>query len=129
MSQRVLIVDDEPDIVKVVAFRLRKEGYEVNIAIDGEQALAILDRDKPDVVLLDITLPRLSGYEVCARMKDSEALKNIPVIFVTASLPTEEFRQRFQEAKAQGYVFKPFEFDVLSAKIKDILNKESDHGA
>lgn len=128
MKKRVLIVDDEPDIVKVVAFRLNKEGYEVSIATDGEKALEALDKNKPDIVLLDITLPRLNGYEVCARMKASEVLKDIPVIFVTASLSTEEFEQRFLKTGAQGYVFKPFEFDVLSQKIKDIMNEEKHHG-
>jgi DNA-binding response OmpR family regulator len=128
MCKKILIVDDEPDIVKVVAFRLEKEGYEVHIATDGEKALEVLEQDKPGVVLLDITLPRLNGYEVCARMKANKALKDIPVIFVTASLSTEEFKQRFLETGAQGYVFKPFEFGVLSQKIKDIMNKEKDHG-
>jgi DNA-binding response OmpR family regulator len=128
MCKKILIVDDEPDIVKVVAFRLEKEGYEVHIATDGEKALEVLEQDKPGVVLLDITLPRLNGYEVCARMKANKALKDIPVIFVTASLSTEEFKQRFLETGAQGYVFKPFEFGVLSQKIKDIMNKEKDYG-
>ncbi len=122
MPKKILAVDDEPDILKVIFFRLKGAGYDVKTAIDGDQALEMLAQEKPDLILLDITLPTLSGYEVCKRVKSDEKLKDIPVIFLTASTASEGFKERAEEAGAQGYMFKPFEFDVLLAEINRVIN-------
>ena len=122
MSKKVLVVDDEPDILKVVIFRLKKEGYDVKTAINGEMALEMLAQDRPDIVLLDITLPLLNGYEVCKRIKADENLKDIPVMFLTASTASEGFKERAMGVGAQDYMFKPFDYELLLEKIKKLIN-------
>jgi CheY-like chemotaxis protein len=122
MAKRILVVDDEPDIVKVVVFRLKKEGYDLQIAIDGQQGLELAKTMKPDLILLDITLPKMNGYEVCERIKTDEALKHIPIIFMTASVSAGAFNERFSSTGAQGYVSKPFDFQHLLDEIHKFLN-------
>jgi CheY-like chemotaxis protein len=122
MTKSILVVDDEPDIVKVVAFRLKKEGYDVHVAVDGAQGLALAETIKPDLILLDITLPKMSGYEVCERIKKNEGLKQIPIIFMTASLGEGHFAEMFPKTGAQGHVFKPFEFQSLLNEMHKFLN-------
>ncbi len=122
MPKKILAVDDEPDILKVIIFRLKKEGYDVKTAIDGQMALDMIAEDRPDLILLDITLPLLNGLEVCRRIKADEYSKNVPVIFLTASTASEGFKERSESAGAQGYMFKPFDYDELLNKIKEILS-------
>src|SRR5687767_7500348 len=81
----VLVVDDEPDIVKLVAKIMESRGYRVTIAKDGEEALAAVQRDQPDVVVLDLNIPKLDGFEVCRRLKSADATKHIPVVMLTAA--------------------------------------------
>jgi len=122
MAKKILIVDDEPDIVKVVGFRLKKEGYAVEVAVDGQQGLDMAASIHPDLVLLDITLPKINGYEVCKRLKADEKLKDIPVVFMTASLSTGGFAENFPLTGAQGYVFKPFDYQNLLNEIQKFLS-------
>ena len=84
MPKKILVVDDEPDILKIVIFRLEKIGYEVDQAADGEEALGLIKDKKPDVVLLDIMMPKLNGLDVLAQMKKDAEMKKIPVIILTA---------------------------------------------
>jgi len=121
MAKRILVVDDEPDIIKVVVFRLKNEGYDVQVATDGEQAVKLAWEMNPDLILLDITLPKMNGYEVCGKIKANGALKRVPVIFMTASLGTGHFNEMFPKTQAQGYVFKPFEFQDLLKEMKKFL--------
>lgn len=121
MAKKILIVDDEPDIVKVVGFRLKKEGYLVEIAVDGQQGLEMALAVHPDLILLDVTLPKMNGYEVCKRLKSDEKLKEIPVVFMTASLATGGFAENFPSTGAQGYVFKPFDYQHLLNEIQKFL--------
>lgn len=116
MAKRILFVDDEPDLVKVTTFRLKKAGYEVIAAINGEEALAVAGKDNPDVILLDLRLPLISGYEVCRRIKSDEKLKHIPVILFTAS--TQDIVAKAKELGAEDYLLKPFEPEALLEKIK-----------
>ena len=118
MVKKILVVDDEPDILKVVLYRLQKEGFEIKTAIDGKEALDIIHKESFDLILLDITLPELNGWEVCRNLKSDEKVKHIPVIFLTASMPTEGFEERAQDVGVNGYVFKPFEYKVLLEEIK-----------
>ncbi len=122
MGKRILVVDDEPDIVKVVVFRLKKEGYDVQVAVDGQQGVEIAKTMNPDLILLDITLPKMNGYEVCEHIKIDAALKHIPVIFMTASVSAGSFSERFPATGAQGYVAKPFDFQELLGQIQKWLN-------
>ncbi|MDP8264494.1 MAG: response regulator [Candidatus Aceula lacicola] len=122
MSKKILAVDDEPDILKVVIFRLKKEGYDVRTAINGQMALDMIADERPDIVLLDITLPLLNGIEVCKRIKADDNFKSIPVMFLTASTASEGFKERAAEAGAQDYMFKPFDYEELLEKIKKLLD-------
>ncbi|MDP8266877.1 MAG: response regulator [Candidatus Aceula meridiana] len=119
MVKKILVVDDEPDILKVIIFRLQKDGFEVKTASEGHQAMEIVRAEKFDLVLLDITLPGLNGYEICSQIKADENLKPIPVLFITASTPSEGFQERVEQVNANGYVFKPFDYDALLEKIKE----------
>ena len=122
MSKKILAVDDEPDILKVVIFRLKKEGYDVRTAINGQMALDMIADERPDIVLLDITLSLLNGIEVCKRIKADDNFKSIPVMFLTASTASEGFKERAAEAGAQDYMFKPFDYEELLEKIKKLLD-------
>lgn len=121
MFKRILVVDDEPDILKVIIFRLKKEGYEVKTAINGQVALDMIAQERPDIILLDITLPLLNGYEVCKKIKTNDCHKDIPVMFLTASTGSGGFKERAAEAGAQDFMFKPFDYDLLLEKIKKLL--------
>lgn len=122
MAKKILVVDDEPDILKVVLFRLQKEGYEVKTAIDGQMAMDMISEEKPDIVLLDITLPFFDGFEVCRRIKADEKLKDIPVMFLTASTASEGFKEKAESVGVQDYMFKPFDYELLLEKVKTLIN-------
>ncbi|HKZ40035.1 MAG TPA: response regulator [Candidatus Hodarchaeales archaeon] len=83
-KKKILVIDDEPDILKVTSIRLKTLGYDVLTALDGRQALHTIRSENPDLVLLDLVMPFMSGAEVCEQIKNDKALKHIPVIFFTA---------------------------------------------
>ncbi|MDD5746202.1 MAG: response regulator [Candidatus Omnitrophica bacterium] len=116
-GKRILIVDDEPDILRVVVFRMKKAGYEVITAEDGKTGLERASREVPDIILLDLRLPIMDGFEVCRRIKIDERLKTIPVIFLSASI-SEDIESKIKEYGADGYMRKPFEPEELLEKIK-----------
>ena len=118
-KKRILLVEDEPDLIKLTIFRLKKAGYEVIISTDGRQGLETADKEKPDLILLDLGLPVIDGYEVCRRLKSDEKLKDIPVLIMTAS--TERIKDKVKEIGADGYVLKPFEPKDLFLAIKKFL--------
>ena len=120
MAKKILVVDDEPDILKVVTFRLKKAGYDIKTAEDGQKALEEIKKEKPDLIFLDLRLPIIDGYEVCRRLKSDEALKKIPVIFLTASTaPT--VASKAEEFKADDFLIKPFEPEELLKKVKKFI--------
>ena len=120
MAKKVLVVDDEPDILKMVTFRLKKEGYEVITAKDGQEALDLIKSGRPDLVLLDLRLPVMDGYEVCRILKIDENLKQIPVIFLTASV-VGSIVEKVKEFKADGYLIKPFDPVKLLETVKKFI--------
>ena len=112
---RVLIVEDEPHIVLSLEFLLQREGYETTAAADGEEGLALVSRLRPDVVLLDIMMPRRNGYEVCQAIKADPELRRIPVIMLSAKAQEVEVL-RGLELGATAYIAKPFgNAEVLEA--------------
>lgn len=119
MERKILIVDDEPDLLKVVSFRLEKAGYKVLCAITGKEALEMAARERPDLILLDLRLPLLNGLEVCVQLKKSEELKQIPVIIFTAS--TSHIDEKTKACGADDYIIKPFTPEELSGKIKKLI--------
>lgn len=119
--KKILVVDDEPDIRKYLLLRLKKKGYAVASAQCGMEALERLHQDPPDLVLLDIKMPRLSGYDVLREMRKDESLKSIPVIFVTAHADTRSERE--DDVEADDLLLKPFEIEELFEKIEKHTRK------
>ena len=116
----VLIVDDEPDVVTMWQRSLLMEGFEVLCAYDGISAVDMAEVDKPDLVLLDIMMPMMSGYDVCREIKANPATEHIPVLCVT-SAHSPEVRENAQAAGAQGLLVKPFATRELVAQINRFL--------
>jgi len=120
VPKKIVVVDDELDILKVVSFRLEKAGYEILTAVDGPKALDLIRKEKPDLILLDIALPGMDGYEVCRKVKSDAALRNIPVIFLTAS-QVDRIKEKQSDSPADDFLIKPFEPEKLIAKIKKFI--------
>ena len=123
MSQKkILVVDDEPDLVETVRFPLEMEGYQVLVSYNGEDALNQARTKKPDLIILDLMLPKLDGYKVCRLLKFDERYKHIPILMLTAKTQ-EKDKILGKETGADEYITKPFEMDYLMEKVKAYLNK------
>lgn len=119
MGQTVLVVDDEQNIVNIIAFNLKKEGYEVLTAGDGEEAVEIVEKHQPDLILLDIMMPKMDGYEACRKIREKY---NMPIIMLTAR--AEELDKVLGlEMGADDYVTKPFGTRELIARVKANLRR------
>jgi DNA-binding response OmpR family regulator len=119
---KILIAEDEPDIRELVAFTLRFAGYEVVTAANGEEAVQTAARELPDLALMDVRMPRMTGYDACRAMKASPELKDIPVVFLSAKGQESEINTGL-EAGAEEYLLKPFAPDQLTERVRAILNK------
>jgi DNA-binding response OmpR family regulator len=120
---KVLIIEDEPDIMELVQVTLTNEHYELLPAIDGEQGLELAMSQKPDLVLLDIMLPKMDGYEICRRLKSNPATARIPVLMLTAFGQKREIEEGFK-VKADDYIVKPFEPLALRERIRRFLTPD-----
>lgn len=118
--KKVLVVDDQKDNVFVLKDRLQREGYEILEAYDGETCIKIAESEKPDIVLLDVMMPGMSGFEVCKVLSASEKTRLIPIILVTALTEAEDLEEGFQVG-AFDYVKKPFNRIELIARVKAAL--------
>lgn len=118
--KKILIADDEPDILKIVKFRLMKQGYDVHFVVNGKEAIEQLEKINPDLVLLDYSMPFVNGDEVCIHIKSNSNTQHIPVIIMTAStkIMDDGFIER---VKADGKILKPFEPEELLTKIKNLI--------
>lgn len=121
-KKRILIVDDEKDLVETVAFRLQANGYEVISAYDGQEGLDKAKKEKPDLIILDLMLPKIDGYKVCRMLKFDEKYKKIPIILFTACVQ-EEDKKLGQDVGADSYMTKPFEPQALLTQIKELLKE------
>jgi DNA-binding response OmpR family regulator len=121
-SRKILLVDDEVDLVETVRFSLEGEGYQVLVSFNGEDALNKARTEKPDLILLDLMLPKLDGYKVCRLLKFDERYKHIPILMLTAKTQ-EKDKILGKETGADAYITKPFDMDELMEKIKTYLNK------
>jgi two-component system, OmpR family, alkaline phosphatase synthesis response regulator PhoP len=119
---RILVVDDEVYIVHILDFSLGMEGYEVVTALDGEQALEKVAQQKPDLIVLDIMMPKLDGYETCKALKSREETKDIPVILLSAKGRNVDQKTGF-EVGADDYITKPFSPRKLVERINAILGQ------
>ncbi len=120
MSKRILVVEDNEDNRRIIRDLLKAGGYESIEAITGEDGLAAAKREKPDLILMDIQLPLMDGYEVTRRVKAEPDLKHIPIIAVTSYALSGDDKKAF-ESGCDGYVTKPFSPRVLLAKIREYL--------
>ena len=120
MSKRVLIADDEPNIVTSLEYLMQKNGYEVKIARNGDEALALVESFLPDVVLLDVMMPRKSGYEVCQQIRERSDWQHIKVVMLSAKGREAEVNKGLSLG-ADTYVTKPFSNRELIDKIDELL--------
>ena len=120
MAHRILIADDEPNIVLALEFLMKKEGYEVQTVSDGEQALLAIKEGRPDLVLLDIMMPNLDGYEVCQRIRSDPSMKDIVIIMLTAK-GREVEREKGLALGADFYITKPFSTREVVQKVREVL--------
>ena len=122
-SKRVLIVDDEPDIVDVIEFNLKLESIECITAYDGEEGLSKAKEENPDLIVLDVMLPKVNGYKIARLLKFDESYKHIPIIMLTARTQQSDVALG-KETGADEYVPKPFSMDELVGIIKKYLEKK-----
>lgn len=119
---KILIAEDERDIRDLIAFTLRFAGHEVFAAANGEEAVEMAPKVNPDLILMDVRMPRMTGYEACKVMKANPDLKDIPVVFLSAKGQENEIQQGL-DVGAEEYLLKPFAPDQLSKRVKEILTK------
>ncbi len=121
-KQRILIVEDDKHIAKLIKYNLEKAGYEATVVGSGEEAFAALEKERPDLIILDIMLPGRDGFEVCREIKQEDNLKNIPIVMLTARAE-EVDRIVGLELGADDYVIKPFSLRELILRVKAILRR------
>ncbi len=119
-KKKILFIEDEKDMLEMVRFRLEQEGYEVICASDGHDGLEKAHKENPDMVLLDLMLPKMDGYEVCRRLKSDEQYKKIPIAIFTARAAEKEEKLGY-ECGADEYITKPFEPENFINRIKKLL--------
>lgn len=118
--KKILIVDDEPNIVMSLEYTFRKKGYEVYIARDGSEALEILETKIPDVIVLDVMMPKVDGYQTIKSIKENNHLKETKVIFLSAKNKASDVEKGLQLG-ADAYILKPFSVKVLVSKVNELL--------
>ena len=128
MSKKILIADDEPNIVAALEFLLQRNGYEVHVARNGEEALKLVEDCNPDLVLLDVMMPLRSGYEVCTRIRERADWRHIKIIMLSAKGRDAEIN-RGLSIGADLYVTKPFSTRELMGKIKELLDQSIEPGS
>ena len=120
MPSRILIADDEPNILISLEYLMQREGYEVHLARDGQEALDLLRSVRPDLVLLDVMMPRKSGFEVCQALRADEALKGTLVLMLTAKGRETDIAKGLGVG-ADAYMTKPFSTQALAQKVRELL--------
>jgi two-component system, OmpR family, phosphate regulon response regulator PhoB len=122
MTPFILVVEDEDALATLLEYNLEKDGYRVRIAADGEEALLVIAEEIPDLVILDWMLPKISGIEVCRRVRAKPETRNLPIIMLTARVE-ESDRIRGLDTGADDYIAKPFSVSELSARIRAVLRR------
>ena len=124
MTHKILIADDEPNIVVSLEFLMKREGHQVLVARDGAQALAMIRNERPDLVLLDVMMPHLSGFEVCQQVRADETLAGVKILLLTAKGRDTDVAQGLGQG-ANGYMTKPFSTRELAARVREMLGTGS----
>jgi DNA-binding response OmpR family regulator len=120
MSKSVLIADDEPNIVISLEFLLEQAGYRIRVAHDGQEALEAIQRQPPDLVLLDVMMPQLSGYDLCQKIRENPAWQHMRIVMLTAKGREVEVSKGLALG-ADAYITKPFSTQELLAQVRDLL--------
>lgn len=120
MTPKILIIDDEQDIVETLQFTLETDGYECYTAFDGEEGLRLAKELHPDLIILDVMMPKMNGFKICRLLKYDNSYKNIPIFMLTARSQVEDISIG-QETGANEYMTKPFELDYVLDKVKEYL--------
>jgi two-component system phosphate regulon response regulator PhoB len=118
----ILVADDEEDLRELVSYRLSRSGYEVVEAVDGQEALELATERTPDLMVLDVMMPRLDGYEVTRRVREQDSLRSVPVILLTARSQETDVSRGF-DVGADDYLKKPFNPDELVARVRAVLGR------
>lgn len=121
----IVVADDEELNRDLICSCLRGEPWRLVLAVDGEDALQKIGAEKPDLVLLDVSMPRRNGFDVCRRVKQTPELRHIPILFLTARVLEADY-QKAIEAGAEGYMVKPFKPQDLVAKVRELLGEEEE---
>jgi len=123
-NERILAVDDEQPILELLRYNLEKEGFRVTTCLNGEEAVRIARAESPDILLLDLMLPGMSGLDVCRRLKESPATAGIPIVMITAKTEDSDIVLGL-ELGADDYITKPFSPKVLMARIRTVLRRKN----
>lgn len=122
-KKKILIIEDEPEVVMMMRARLEHEGYQVIACPDGTEGISMVHEEKPDLILLDIMMPKIDGFQVCRLLKENPETRDIPVIFVTG-LEVNDVKQKVKESGADGAIQKPYEPKELLEKVKGCLTEK-----
>lgn len=122
-KKKILVIDDESGLLELLSIRLEVNNYQVITAADGREGLDKARTELPDLIILDLMLPKLDGYQVCRALKFDEKYKQIPIIIFTARAQESDVKAG-KEAGADAYITKPFEPDILLAKVSQLLEKQ-----
>ena len=128
MSPRILVVDDEPELLRALCVRLTAEGFACETANNGREALERLERELPDLIILDLLMPEVSGYEVCRQLQEDQRTAQIPVIVLTA-VPERAVRQTTEWIGASSVLHKPFDTTILVSTVRHLLKLPSPGGS
>ena len=126
MPKKILVVDDEPFIVQMVTSRLTASGYETVSGSDGQEAVQKARTEKPDHIILDVMMPKMDGFQVCATLKQDVRFQNIPIILFTAKFNDEANQIGIQDCGADAFISKPFDAKMLLEKIAQLLKENKD---
>lgn len=118
----ILIAEDDRDIRELIQFTLSFAGHNLTMAANGEEAVRLVQQVKPDLIMMDIRMPKMTGYEACRAIKQIDTVKDIPVVFLSAKGQDDEVKTGY-EAGAVDYVLKPFSPDELTRRVAEILEK------
>ena len=121
---RILLVDDEVPIIKVVSKRLEIEGFAVSVAMDGQEGVRKAHTERPDLILLDLMMPKMNGFEACAALKGDPATRHIPIVILSAKTQEEDER-RALACGADAYFKKPFQAPILMEGIRKLLARQT----
>ena len=122
MSEKILVVDDEPDIRRIVSFLLKNWGFEVMTAENGIEGLNIIENEKPDLVLLDVSMPKMNGFQTLEQIRNKPEFKNLPIIMLTANSDTDIIDTAVSYG-IHDYITKPFEPYELQERIDTVMSK------